>query len=202
MSRNKVRKTPYWISEYIPKELVESTLFRFNVELQTVLSFKCVNCDAEFNNNIKVCSECGGVLDRKHKKVTVDLVPDVDLDYEILDGQLQTLPAQYTFYSAVYSELKLKVAIEERRLKAVKGQIIERLKNQMRENNVKLTGEQLKSIMEADDQIIKADYRLQLAQMQCGKLYHILEALKMKSEIGRSLLALKREISKGDYNAI
>ena len=196
------RKIPPWIQEYVPRELVESTLFRFNIELQSVIEHKCNNCDFSTKKYLKQCPNCNNKLTKVHKKVTVDFVPDLDVDIDIIESQLESLPAQISFYGMIYSELRLKVALEERRLKAIKGVILEKLRDRMKEENVRIPAEQLKTIMESDDEITKAQNRLSLAQMQCGKVYHIIEALKMKSEIGRSLLVLKRELNKGGHNAL
>lgn len=197
------RRLPNWIGEYLPKELAESTLFRFNIELQTVRAFVCEDCGAKYTKQTKVCiaidndeeqTQCGSTRFRKeHKKVTVDMLPDLDLDYDILEETMQDIPAQYAFYSMVYSEARMKVALEERRLKAVRGTITRRIQTEASGEKVRLTGEQVKTVVESEKGIVDADHRLQLAQMQCGKLYHMLEALKMKSELARSLAGFKRQ---------
>jgi len=110
------RKLPSWISEYVPRELVDSTLFRFKVELQTVLEYKCDECGFSTKKYLKVCPECDSSLSRVNKKVTIDLLPDVDIDFDVIESQLESLPAQFSFYGMIYSELRLKVSIEERRL--------------------------------------------------------------------------------------
>jgi len=196
------RQLPKWIDENIPKELVESVLFKFKIELQTVRSFVCVDCGAKYSKQIKACTnvdELTGLLcacekfKREFKKATVDLLPDLDLDYDILEQSMQDIPAQYAFYSMVYSEARMKVAIEERRLKAIRGTITRRIQTEASTENVKLTADQVKNVIEASDDMINADTKLQLAQMQCGKLYHMLEALKMKAELARSLAGFKRQ---------
>lgn len=203
MGKPNDRQLPAWIGEYVPKELAESTLFRFNIELQTVRLFVCRDCGAKYKINVKKCTEvddeetgtiCGSTkFKREHKKIKVELLPDLDLDYDCLEETMQDIPAQYAFYAAIYSEARLKVAIEERRLKAIRGSLIEGVQRRALNENVRLTGEQVKNVVEAEDDIIAADQRLQLAQMQCGKLYHMIEALKMKSELARSLAGFKRQ---------
>lgn len=188
-------KLPAWISEYIPAELVDSSLFRFEIQLQAIDGYVCELCGSKYQSKLKACTaiNCGGNLTVAYKKVTVDLIPDLDLDYNILRDQMQDIPAQYAFWSAVYSEARLKVSIEERRLKAIKGRLVERAQTQAITNQVKLTGDQIKMVIEADDKIQVADLRLQHAQMQCGKLFHMLEALKMKAELARSLAGFKKQ---------
>lgn len=195
------RQIPEWISEYLPKELIESTLFRFNIELQTVQSFICEDCGAKYPRKVDRCNAtnddgefCGSAsIIRKYQKASVDIVPDLDLDYDTLEEQMQDLPSQYAYYAMIYSEARLRVSLEERKLKAVRGSIVHKIQREAAQDNVKLTGEQVKNVVEADESIVAADKRLQLAQMQCGKMFHMLEALKMKSELARSLAGFKRQ---------
>lgn len=159
------RKLPHWINENIPRELVDdTTLFRF-----------------------KVPSTSAG------KYVEVDILPMLDLDYEILEEQMQAIPAQYAFYSVFYSELRLMVARAERNLKARRGAATEFIINEAREKGTKISADSIKQIVEADEKLRLADDRLQKIQMLCGKLYHMLEALKMKAELARSLAGFKRQ---------
>lgn len=159
------KKLPNWINENIPKELLNSTtLFRFKVPLPST-----------------------------GEKVTVDILPDLDLDYEILEEQMQDIPAQYAYYSTFYSELRLLVARAERNLKARRGEATQTVSDTAREHGTKLSADTIKQIVEADAKLIQADERLQKAQMICGKIYHMLEALKMKAELARSLAGFKRQ---------
>ena len=50
------RQLPSWIGEHVPKELAESTLFRFNIELQTVRLFICKDCGAKYNTKVNKCT--------------------------------------------------------------------------------------------------------------------------------------------------
>lgn len=184
---------PSWISEYVPQELVDSTLFRFDIQLQVIESIICKSCKAKYTTPQTQCS-CGGVkFERSYKHITVDILPDLDLDYERLPQQMQQIPAMYAFWSTVYSEAKLRVSVEERRMKAIRGKLTTTIQNDLKAQGLKLTVEQVKAVIEADDELVKADMKLQQAQMQCGKLWHMLQALEMKADIARSLLGLKRQ---------
>lgn len=186
-------RLPAWISEYLPKELAESALFRFDIKLQAIVGYKCVKCGKVYDRRVPECPECEVEVKREHQNITVDLLPDLDLDYNDLEEQMQDIPAQYAFWSSVYSEARLKVAIEERRLKATRGRLIETTQRRAAQENIRLTNDQVKIVVESEQGMMEADMRLQNAQMQCGKLYHMLEALKMKSELARSLAGFKRQ---------
>lgn len=159
--------------ENLPKELIESTLFRFDIMLQ-------VN---ETDEN--------GVT--KKKTITVDILPDLKLDYEELEEQMMRLPAQYAFWAAIYSEVRNSVELMERAVKVRRGVAIGQLLRSGREDNIKLTTDQVKQVLESDEQLVKLDEKLQKLQMQNGKLYHMMEALKMKAELSRSLAGFKRQ---------
>lgn len=161
---------PKWISDNIPKELVESTIFRFEVKLNSI------------NPETK-----------KNRIIEVDILPDLDLDYDLLEEQVQELPAQYAFWSAVYSECRNMVAIAERAVKVRRAQAIRAVQEDARDNKVRFTAEQVKHLIEADAALVKADKKLQEFQMKAGKLFHMLEALKMKAELSRSLAGFKRQ---------
>lgn len=162
------QKLPKWIPENIPAEILkESSLFRFVVPL-------------------KQRSQGG-------EKVTVDILPDLDLDYEILEEQMEMLPSQYAFWAAAYSEMRLLVAQAERNLKARKGAAIKEITDEAKDNKTKLSADLVKQIVENDKKLVEADIRLQKFQRTTGKLYHMMEALKMKAELARSLAGFKRQ---------
>ena len=160
---------PDWISEHVPAELAGSTLFRF------VVSLRAMNDDGS------------------PRQILVDLLPCIDLDIENLVEQMEHLPAQYAFWAAVHSEVKLAVSVAERSLKIRRGLATKEANKQAQDIGVKLSVETIKIIVESDDELKKADMRLSIVQMHSGKLHHMLEALKMKAELARSLAGFKRQ---------
>lgn len=169
------RKLPSWIEENVicvSPELANTTLFKFNVTLQV----------REPDGNGKT----------KPKTITVDLLPDLDLDYEILEQQIQDIPSQYAFWSTVFSEVKMGVAVAERQYKMRLGEAMEAVTDRYAQNGLKPTAEVIKRIVEKDADLVKADIELQRAQMKAGKLYHMLEALKLKAELARTLAGFKK----------
>lgn len=161
---------PNWINENLPEELIGSNLFVFKV-------------------NLRVKDKATG----KPKVITVDMLPDLMCEREIVETQMEDIPAQYAFWAAVYSELRMNVAVMERALKVRKGKAIESVQKRARDENIKFTADQVKNVVEADEQLGKLDEALAKMQMHTGKVYHMLEALKFKAEMSRSLLATKRQ---------
>ena len=73
-----------------------------------------------------------------------------------------------------------------------KGEATTKILERAKEEGTKFSVEAVRTIVEADDDLVKADRELQKAQMLCGKIYHMIEAMKLKSELARSLAGFKR----------
>lgn len=162
-----------WVIANVPRELINSSLFKFNVKLQVIEKLD--------DNNKPI-----------YKTITVDMLANVDLDYETLEESISDIPAQYAFWSAVYSEVRLGVAIAERKLKVRRAEATRAVMDEAKKNNVKLTVDQIKSIIESDELLNKAEVAYSEIQMKAGKLYNMVEAIKMKSELARTLAGFKK----------
>jgi hypothetical protein len=173
------KRLPRWISENVPTEIVTSTLFRFKITLATTI--------------VTTVEEDGERVEKRvPRTIVVDLLQDLDLDQDIVEQQMEDLPAQYAFWSSVYSEARLVVAQAERILKARRGAVTDLIYNKCVESKVKIPSEQVTRIVENDPELIKADENLSRAQMRCGKMFGMMEALKMKAELAKSLGGFKR----------
>jgi len=161
---------PKWITENIPQELLGSNFFVFQINLRAV--------DPQT---------------RKPLVITVDLLPDLDVDYEILEQQAEDIPAQYAFWASVYSELRNNVALLERAVKIRKGEAIEEVQKRARDENIRFTADQVKSVVEADKELNRTESALSKIQMQTGKVYHMMEALRTKADLVRTLAGFKRQ---------
>ncbi len=169
-------KLPAWFERnlsVVAPELMASTLFKFKVRLQ-------------------VC-ENGPDGKPQYKTLEVNMLPDLELDYENIEQYMQDLPAQYAFWAAVYSEVKMGVAVAERKLKMRYGQVMEKINQEFEDRKLKPTIEIIKRIVEKDETLAKADLEFQKAQMQAGKLYHMIEALNKKIDLVRSLAGFKKK---------
>lgn len=169
-------KLPPWFERnlaVIAPELLSSTLFKFKVKLQ-------VN-EEDADGKVKA------------KTLEVNMLPDLDIDYENLEQYMQELPSQYAFWASVYSEVKMGVAIAERKLKMRYGQVIEKVTQEFEDKKVKPTIEIIKRIVEKDEALARADIEYQKAQMQAGKLYHMIEAINKKIDLVRSLAGFKKK---------
>lgn len=161
---------PSWIQANVPEELVTSSLFRFKVSLQVP--------DSDDPS--------------KRKEIEVDILPDLDIDMEILENQMQDIPSQYVFWASVYSELRLAVSLAERKLKQRKSEAFKAVQDELVANNIRVPVEQQKMAVEMDKNLCRADVNLAVAQRNAGKIWHMLKALEMKHEVCRSLIGFKK----------
>lgn len=154
---------PHWISEHLPPEVIGSNLFKFKIKLSS------------------------GVA------VDVDLMSDIEISYEHLEQQLDECPAQYVFWSSVYSEAKESVSILERRIKVRRGALVEQATAIAAKDTLRLTEKQIAYIIEKDDILNEWEVTLAVLQKKAGKLYHMVQAVMMKSEHLRSRAGFKKE---------
>lgn len=168
MAEEELENVPPWILNNLPTELYESTLFKFNVTIRS---------ETEEGN----------------KHVEVDILPCIGIDYENLEEHMVVLPSQYAFFSTVYSEVRLQANLLEKAVKIKKAKLVKKVLNEAENNKIRLTQDQLKTIIEADEDLNTTEMKHAKKQMQVGKLYYFLEALKMKSELMRSLAGFKKQ---------
>lgn len=131
-------------------------------------------------------------IDIDDNKVCIDLVANLGIDYNNIPDELENSPGQYMYWSAIYSELKMQSIILERKIKRYRGVVINRIIDEANKEKIKLTQKQTDAIVEADDKLNQLEVKYALIQKKVGKLYHMVEALKMKSDNIRSLAGFAR----------
>jgi hypothetical protein len=119
--------------------------------------------------------------------VELDMRSDLDIDYTIIQQQLEDTPSEFAFWAAIYSELKLRVSAKERQLKSCRGKIADEIMKECLKHSTKATDKQVTTAIEADQRIVVLESELMLLEKQAGKLYYMVEAIKMKAENLRSL---------------
>lgn len=160
---------PAWIKDNLPTDLYNSQLFKFTVSLRVE--------DEE----------------DKPKKITVNILPVLDVDYETLETEIANVPAQFAYFATVYSEARHQVNLYERAIKVRKGQLMKQILLKQQEAKTRLTSDQITKILDSDEGIEQLETKLANKQMQAGKLYYFLEALKMKNDNLRSLAGFKKQ---------
>jgi hypothetical protein len=154
---------PKWFREHIPLDLATSNLFKFKIRLQ----------------NGTVCE--------------VNLAQDIDIDFEILEEQHERIPAQYIYWAAIYSELRSAVAVLELKIKSRRHALVRRILEEYKIKGTKLTDKQLNALVDGEPGLVKNEAELTIMQKNCGKVYHMVEAIRLRSEHSRSLAGFKRQ---------
>jgi len=155
-------KQPKWFDEYVPEEVANSSLFKFVVAI---------------NSN---------------QRIVVDMRADLEVDYNIVQDQLEDTPSEFAYWAAIYSELKMQIAKIERQIKARRGKLIDKIVKDATEANVRLTDKQTMACVEADKDLNKLEAKLMIMNKHCGKMYFMVEAIRMKSDNLRSLAGFAR----------
>lgn len=160
---------PVWIKENLPTDLYTSQLFRITVALR-------VEDESE-----------------KPKKLTIDILPVLEVDYEMIENEMSNMPSIFSYFASVYSEARHQVSLYERAIKARRGVLMKTILAEQKEAKTRLTQDQITRIIDADEGIDKLEHKLAERQMQAGKLYYFLEALRMKNDNLRSLAGFKKQ---------
>lgn len=184
-----------WIESVIPHELLDSKLFKFEITLPSVFQSVCSRCNLLYNSVVTSCQTCNqsDQLTQVHKKITVNMVPDVQLDYDNVEQCLEKIPSQLAYWSAVYAEARLRANYLERAAKTMRGKIYREITEAQNREKVKLPQEVVKQIAEDDERIVKIENELHYANMQSTKLYYMVTTLQSKADLARTLTSLKKE---------
>ncbi len=145
---------------------------------------------------LKVTLENGAKIDQ-------DITPDISIDLDDLCDQMQELPSAYAFYSMAWAQQKFEVAKLERMVKRRRGKIVETLREEARLKSTKITDKSLQEMIEADDKLLEIQLKKIKAERTESKLYAVISALRMKSEMIRTISADKRqEMRSGDLRVM
>lgn len=113
---------PRWfVDNKIPTELAESSLFKFMFSAQGTQPFE------------------------------VDMIQDVDIDFENLESTLEKLPAQYIYWASIYSELKNQCTVLDMRIARRRAYLAKMTAERYRAAGVRMTDKQMQAIVEADE---------------------------------------------------
>ena len=154
---------PEWFQEHVPPEIAESSLFRFNIKMPN------------------------GVT------IPINLTQDIGIDFEILEQQHEQIPAQYIYWAALYSELRCMVTGLELSMRSKRKVIANMVSQKFKATGAKLTDKLLLELINGDDDLVRLEAKLAIAQKHCGKVYHMVQAIQLRSEHSRSLAGFKRQ---------
>ena len=125
----------------------------------------------------------------KAGSVQRDFRPDVNINYDNLEHQLEEMPSIFSFWSSVLSEQRAETALIDRVITAKRAQIA----REIIEKSEGISKWKIDEIVEADEDLNKFMGKLIISKRKESKLYGIVDALKMKSDNLRSLAGFKRQ---------
>lgn len=158
-----MRHKPKWFEDRVPDEVASSSLFKFNIK---VGKFK--------------------------QSITINMIADIDIDYDNIRQQLEDAPAEFAYWAAIYSELKMQTIILDRKIKARRGKLVDSAVKGAFKASTRLTDKQVAAIVEADKELGRMEAESALINKHCGKMYFMVEAIRMKSDNLRSLAGFAR----------
>ena len=126
------------------------------------------------------------------EKIEVDMRTDLDVNYENIRHELESTPSIFAYWAAIYSELRMQSAKIERQIKARRGKLIDKVLEEASSSGVRITDKQVQAIIESDEVLNLLEVKLMIAQKHTGKMYFMIEAIKMKSDNLRSLAGFAR----------
>lgn len=127
------------------------------------------------------------------KIVSKDFSVDLSIDYDLIEEHLAETPAMFAFLSSMLSEQKYACAKIERMIARRRAKIIENANEEALSAGLKMHKYILDELVEADDEILKHQSRLMLAQRSLGKLYGLVDAMRIKNDNLRTLAGFKKE---------
>ena len=135
-----------------------------------------------------------------NKKIEVDMRADLGVDYTAIQQQLEDTPSEFAYWAALYSELKAGVSTLERRVKARRGVAANHLLEEAFKVGSKVTDKQMAVAIDADEELNRLEGLLANMQKHAGKMYFMIEAIRMKSDNLRSLAGFARIEYQGQKN--
>lgn len=122
-----------------------------------------------------------------------DLRPDVLIDYDMLEKQLEEAPEMLAFWDLLFAEQKMKVAALQRRSITLRGTIAQRILEDGRAGGYDIRRSDLEDLVEADEEVITVEAQIILEQRNENRLKCVVAVLQNRSEILRSLAGFKKQ---------
>ena len=119
-----------------------------------------------------------------------DFRADLVIDYDNLEKQMEEMPSIFSFWSLVLSERRMEVSKLERISKLRRATLVNELVGVDEKSIPKW---KIDELIEIDDKLIEIESKYIVAKRTESKLFGIVDALRMKSELIRSLAGFKRQ---------
>lgn len=122
-----------------------------------------------------------------------DVCQDIDIDFEILEKQLEETPEMIAFYDQLLAEQRMKLNVLLRRKDIMRGKITKRMLEEARTTDIKVRSTDLKDMINADPMLIELEKDIIIETRIEEKVRSVVRVLQIKSEHLRSLAGFKKE---------
>jgi hypothetical protein len=122
-----------------------------------------------------------------------DIRPDISIDYDNLEQELQENIEKFVFWDLLLADQKTKVAALLRKKDIIRGKIVRRILDDAVDKEVNVRSSDMRYIINADPDLIDVEAEIIKEQRKEDRVRTVVNGLKMKSEHLRSLAGFKRE---------
>ena len=137
----------------------------------------------------RVRTRLPGVGDFEH-----NFQPDVDVDYDELEVQMEEIPSIFSYASGILADVKTMVSLKKLKLKRARASIVQQIYDDARRNNRNPPRQKdIDDLIESSEEVTKATAELIQAERVESKVFGMVQALRMKAEVLRSLAGFKRQ---------
>jgi len=127
------------------------------------------------------------------KSLKHDFSGDFTPEYERLEEQLEETPQMLAFFGSVLSEQKHTCNVLELKIARRRAVVSEDARETAQQSNMKIAKYVLDEIADGDNELLKLQTELLVAQRTLGKLYYFVDSIRMKTDNLRSLAGFKRQ---------
>ncbi len=123
-----------------------------------------------------------------------DFKSDVDVDYDQLETQLEEISSIYSYASSMLADAKTMVSLKKLSVQRARAKIVQEILEDSRQNQNKPPRKtDIDDLIDGNERVVKLTVELIQAERTESKLVGFVQALKMKSEVLRSLAGFKRQ---------
>lgn len=126
------------------------------------------------------------------EKFSKDIRPDVEIEYDDLEKQLEETPSIFAFWSMLLADQKAVVSVIERKLNLRRATLTNKFIDEAKASSTKLAQWQVDILLEGDEELNRLEAQNIIASKTLSKLFAVVESIRMKCDNLRSLSGFKK----------
>jgi hypothetical protein len=135
--------------------------------------------------NIQVVNVKGDIYQR-------NVIPDLEVNFDQLEEQLEATPEMIAFWDMLLAETKMNVEIIELKIRKLRGEITERMIKDSREAKYEYRYNELRDVITTDKSILQLEIELIRSRWKMNRVKVVVESLSRKFDALRSLSGFKK----------